>query len=198
LKVESPKQVGIYAGTFDPVHEGHLAFANQALTECKLDKLFFLVEPRPRKKQGVRALEHREAMVRLVIADNEKFGMIQLAQANFSVEDTLPKLQALFEGAQLHFLMGEDVFSHLSTWPHVDELLTSSSFIVGIRKNDEIKMKLTLAQLQQARGINFNVNFFMTEQQDISSSNIRLALKRGNEPQGLLSKTRDYIKSNGL
>src|SRR5688572_16122728 len=108
------KRVGIYAGTFDPVHVGHMAFAEQALEACNLDKIFFLVEPRPRRKQGVRALEHREAMVRLATAKNDKYGVIQLEQTNFSVEETLPKLQALFEGAELHFLMGEDVFAHLN------------------------------------------------------------------------------------
>jgi nicotinate-nucleotide adenylyltransferase len=124
------KRVGIYAGTFDPIHEGHLAFAKQALQTSTLDKIFFLVEPRPRRKQGVRALEHREAMVRLAVADNPCLGIIQLEHSNFTVEETLPKLQALFEGAELHFLMGEDVFAHLNAWPNVNELLASSSFII--------------------------------------------------------------------
>lgn len=192
------KRVGIYAGTFDPIHAGHIAFAKQALVDCRLDKLFFLVEPRPRRKQGVRALEHREAMVRLAIAENKHLGIIQLEQTNFSVEETLPKLRALFEGAELHFLMGEDVFAHLNAWPHVNDLLSSSSFIVGIRKNDELKMKHVLERLQKTRGVKFDVSFIETAQHAISSSNIRLALKRDTDPHGLLSETTDYIRQNGL
>ena len=191
-------KVGIYAGTFDPVHKGHIAFALQAQKECKLDKIFFLVEPRPRRKQGVRALEHREVMVRLALEPHKKFGSITLEHANFSVEQTLPKLQALFEGAELTFLMGEDVFAHLNRWPHVDELLRSSSFIVGVRKNDEQKMKHSLKQLEKTRGAKFNVTFLTSAAQTIASSKIRLALKRGHEPHGLLPETRDYINQHRL
>lgn len=192
------KRVGVYSGTFDPIHSGHIAFAEQALVETKLDKLFFLVEPRPRRKQGVRALEHREAMVKLAIAEFDSFGSIQLEQSSFTVEETLPKLKALFKGADLHFLMGEDVFSHLNNWPNVDELLVSSSFIVGIRKHDEAKMRLVLEQLQKTRGLKFKVNFIITENHNVSSTNIRLSYKRGTTPKGIIAETEDYIKENGL
>lgn len=192
------QKVGIYAGTFDPVHEGHLAFAHQAISECGLDKIFFLVEPRPRRKQGVRALEHREAMVRLAIAGQDQFGMIVLEQANFSVEETLPKLQALFEGAKLYMLMGEDVFAHLNGWPHVEDLLKASNFIVGIREGDEAKMDRYLHTVEKTRGIKFDASFLVTEQQEVSSSKIRLALKRRQNPTGLLPETAVYIKENRL
>ncbi len=192
------KRVGIYSGTFDPVHEGHIAFAKQALRLGKLDKLFFLIEPRPRRKQGVRALEHREAMVRLALHAHKELGIIQLEQANFSVEETLPKLRALFKGAQLYFLMGEDVFSHLSSWPDINDLLSSSSFIIGIRKQDETAMQRVLKDLQKTRGTNFDVSFIETDQQNVASSKIRLALKRGKQPMGLLPETVEYIRENGL
>ncbi|MCA9332160.1 adenylyltransferase/cytidyltransferase family protein, partial [Candidatus Saccharibacteria bacterium] len=51
------KKVGIYAGSFDPIHKGHIALAEQAIQQCGQDKVFFMVEPRPRRKQGVKALE---------------------------------------------------------------------------------------------------------------------------------------------
>ncbi len=195
---ERVSHVGIYAGTFDPIHAGHMAFAKHALAACNLDKIFFLVEPRPRRKQGVRALEHREAMVRLATAKNDKYGVIQLEQANFSVEETLPKLQALFEGAELHFLMGEDVFAHLNAWPNVNELLATSSFIVGIRKNDETKMQHMLSRLEKTRGIRFRTAFISTNQYDESSSKIRIALKHGQKPKGILKETVDYITQHKL
>jgi nicotinate-nucleotide adenylyltransferase len=194
----SNKRVGIYAGTFDPIHTGHLAFAEQALAGSNLDKLFFLVEPRPRNKQGVRALLHREEMVRLAIEDNAKLGIIQLEHSNFTVEETLPKLQALFEGAELHFLMGEDVFAHLNAWPNINELLASSSFIIGIRKNDEKKVQQILKRLEKTRGIKFKTDIIVTRHHEITSSNIRLALKGGQKPQGLISETAAYIKENSL
>lgn len=183
------KKVGIYSGTFDPIHEGHLAFARQALETCGLDKIFFLVEPRPRRKQGVRALEHREAMVRLATAKDSRFGMIVLGQASFSVEQTLPKLQVMFKGAKLHMLMGEDVLMHLNSWPNARELQNAVSFIIGTRAGDKV---------ENTRGIKFDTSFLVTEHQDISSSKIRLALKRGEAPKGLPAELLPYIKENGL
>ena len=175
-----------------------MAFAEKALKDRHLDKIFFLVEPRPRRKQGVRALEHREAMLRLAISDHEAFGMILLEQANFSVESTLPKLQALFEGAKIYMLLGEDVFAHMNSWPHVEQLLKTVSFIVGTRAGDETKMKQYLQTVEKTRGIQFDTVFLATGHQSVSSSKIRLSLKRNQQPKGLLPKTQDYIQQNGL
>lgn len=190
--------MGIYAGTFDPVHEGHIAFARQAITACGLDKVFFLVEPRPRRKQGVRALEHREAMVRLAIANEVRFGIIQLEQTHFSVEATLPKIQALFEGAEIHFLMGEDIIKHLNDWPHVEELLQNSSFIVGIRKGEAPKVRGVLAHIKKVRNLSFPFKLITTEQSTVSSSKIRLDYKKGKAPAGVSLEVADYIEKNGL
>ncbi|MBA3758236.1 nicotinate-nicotinamide nucleotide adenylyltransferase [Candidatus Saccharibacteria bacterium] len=192
------RRVGIYAGTFDPIHAGHLTFARHAIETCQLDKIFFLVEPRPRRKQGVRALQHREEMVRLAIKDQADYGMIVLEQANFSVEETLPKLKALFKGAELHMLLGEDVFQHLNSWPHVEELLNSTNFIVGLRSGDEEVMRQHLHSIEKARGIRFNTTFLVTEYLEISSSKIRLALKHNQKPTGHLSVLKNYIQENKL
>jgi nicotinate-nucleotide adenylyltransferase len=192
------KQVGVFAGTFDPIHEGHLAFAGQAIKQCGLDKVFFLVEPRPRRKQGVRALEHREAMVRLAIEGRDEFGIIMLEQANFSVEETLPKLRALFEGAEIHFLMGEDIVMHLNDWPHVEDLLDSSSFILGVREGDAKKVETVLESIKRARGISFPIKLITTDEYAVSSSKIRLAYKKGIQPLGISEKVAGYIEANKL
>ncbi len=192
------KKVGIFAGTFDPIHEGHLAFASQAIKQCGLDKVFFLVEPRPRRKQGVRALEHREAMVRLAIEGRNEFGIIMLEQANFNVEETLPKLKALFEGAEIHFLMGEDIVMHLNDWPHVEDLLGSSSLILGVREGDAKKVESVLESIKKARSISFPINLITTDEYAISSSKIRLAYKKGKQPIGVPDRTARYIETNKL
>jgi nicotinate-nucleotide adenylyltransferase len=192
------KKVGIYAGTFDPVHEGHLTFAREALELCGLDKVFFLVEPRPRRKQGVRAAEHRVAMVQLAIAEQRQFGSIVLEQSNFSVVETLPKLQALFQGAELYMLMGDDVLRHLSDWPHVDVLLQAVRFIVGVREGDETKVTARLQTLQQVRGLGIKYRMFVPSRYAYSSSKIRLRLKHGQEPLGVPADVLTYIKRNGL
>lgn len=192
------KKVGIFAGSFDPIHQGHIAFARQALEECSLDKVFFLVEPRPRRKQGVRALEHRTKIVQLALKREPHMGSIMLEQTRFTVTETLPILKARFIGAELHLLFGDDVLKHLVDWPHVEDLLSGVSFIIGVRSNSITKINATIHALEKARGIKMNYSVFKSTAPDLSSSQIRLSLKRGQEPLGLTSTVLKYIQSKGL
>src|SRR5687768_15392849 len=102
LSSHALKKVGIYAGTFDPVHEGHLAFAREAAAQYGLDKVFFLVEPNPRRKQGVKALEHRNEMVQLAIRSEKLFASILLEQHRFTVTETMPVLRSRFKNSELY------------------------------------------------------------------------------------------------
>lgn len=192
------KRVGILAGTFDPIHKGHLAAASQAIAECQLDKIFFLVEPHPRRKQGVRALEHRECMVQLAIAGHPKFGSIMLEHARFSVDETLPVLKRLYKGAELYLLFGDDVLRHLAEWPHVEELIKDVCFVIAVRAGKIDKAQKQLDDLSKARGLKLNYALFQSDAPDFSSSRIRLAYKRGKPVGGVTKEVREYIKSNGL
>jgi nicotinate-nucleotide adenylyltransferase len=192
------KKIGIYAGTFDPVHVGHLAFAREALEHCGLDKVYFMVEPRPRRKQAVKALEHRAEMVRLSIADEPKFSSIVLNQQRFTADKTLPVLMELFKGAQIHMLMGDDVLAHLAGWPHVEDLIKNVRFVVGLRKFDKKEIERRLKILQRTRGFAVNYELFEASKPEYSSSAIRLAIKKSRQPEGLLPQVTNYIQSNNL
>lgn len=192
------KRVGIFAGSFDPIHEGHIAFAKQATSECKLDKVFFLVEPRPRRKQGVKALEHRAKMVQLAVRKEPRMGSIMLEQTRFTTTETLPILKARFKGADLFLLFGDDVLKHLADWPHVDELLGGVSFIIGVRKSPITKIRTTIRTIEKTRGIKINYTVFKSTTPDVSSTQIRLSLKCGNQPTGLPGSVEAYIKTHHL
>jgi nicotinate (nicotinamide) nucleotide adenylyltransferase len=191
------KRVGIFAGAFDPVHEGHLKFAQEALTKGRLDKVFFLVEPRPRRKQGVKSFEHRINMVKLAIENELRFGLIVLEQARFSVLETLPLLISRFKGSQINLLLGEDVAAHLVDWPHIDELINSVHFVIGIR-NNKTDLNNHIKTIEKTRGLSFNYTTFKTRLSKINSSEIRLALRQGQNPGGLDPKVATYIKKHGL
>lgn len=191
------KKIGIFAGTFDPVHDGHLAFAEAALQQG-LEKVMFLVEPRPRRKQGVRALEHRIAMVQLAIADEPRLGTIVLEQARFTVHETLPVLQARFKGYQLVLLFGDDVINHIADWPHVDALIFATELLIASRVSDEKKLQETFKTLEQTRNLTFRRSIVHPNQQQVASSRIRLSLKRREQASGVPQQVLDYIKSHRL
>ena len=192
------RKVGIFSGTFDPIHKGHIGFAKQAMEYYGLDKVFFMVEPRPRRKQGVRAFEHRQQMVQLAISGESRLGSIILEQDRFSAQHTLPVLKERFKGAELYMLMGDDMLHHLGSWPHVDELLKGVGFLVGLRKDSHKDAEGYIRAIQQARHIKLDYKIFEAEFSEYASSKIRLAYKRGKTPVGLDRRVRAYIEKNGL
>ncbi len=191
------KRIGIFAGTFDPIHDGHIAFAYAALGQG-LEKVMFLPEPRPRRKQGVRALEHRIAMVQLAVADEPRFGTIVLEQARFTPHETLPLLQARFAGYKLVLLFGDDVIAHIAHWQHVESLLGASELIIASRHQNTAALEATLKTLQKTRGFKFDYQIVHTEKEEITSSKARLDIKRDKTVIGLNPRVLEYIKNQRL
>jgi nicotinate-nucleotide adenylyltransferase len=192
------KRVGIFSGTFDPVHKGHIRFALAAREACKLDKVFFLVEPRPRRKQGVKAFEHRVAMVQLAIKKHPDFSSIVLEQARFTPHETLPVLEARFKGAELFMLMGEDMLDHLADWPHVDSLIHAVTFVVGARHRSEREVRRIIQALQKTRGLSLKAEVFHAADSEVASSKIRTALRKGQTSSQIEPAVQRYIQKHQL
>ena len=131
------KRIGIYAGSFDPVHVGHITFALQALEQAHLDELYFLPERRPRYKTGVEHFAHRVAMLKRAAEPYRKFDVLESVEINFIVKRTLPMLQHKFKGAQLVFLFGSDVVSSLPDWPLAEQLLKVSELVIAAREGSD-------------------------------------------------------------
>lgn len=195
---KNSRSIGILSGTFDPVHFGHIEFAEQAQKECKLDKIFFLVEPRPRRKQGVKAFEHRVRMVQLAIKRHPNIGDIILEQARFTVNETLPILKNRFKNSQLFLLMGDDVLAHLISWPHLDRLMSSVHFIIGTREQTRRELGKTLATIENSRGTRFTYTIINTRHRRVSSRQVRAALRKGQMPPEIPPAVADYIDKEGL
>lgn len=153
--------IGIFAGTFDPVHNGHIAFANAAIEKCGLSKVIFLPERQPRYKTAVTAFKHRLAMLETVVATQPLFEVLPLPDRYFTVSATWLKLQKRYSGNELALLIGADTAAHISLWPDSKLLYASATFIVGARKN---------VQMLQ---LSARTCFVATEYDYVSSSDIR-------------------------
>jgi nicotinate-nucleotide adenylyltransferase len=195
------KKIGIFSGTFDPVHNGHLAFAEAAIS-TGLDKVYFLVEPTPRRKQGVRALEHRREMVRLAIKDNPRLGSIIFEKSRLTPKDSLPELQNRFTGAEIHLLFGDDVIAHmiehLAEWPHVEEIAKSAKLIIAARNHRQKDLAYDLDRLHKNHGLPFDYKFIEPNTEHISSSSIRLQFKKNLHPSDMPAAAAYYAHKFGL
>jgi nicotinate-nucleotide adenylyltransferase len=130
-------KIGIFSGTFDPVHNGHISFCLAAMETAGLDRVVLLPEPEPRRKAAPAPLAHRRAMLELAVAAEPRLGVLELPSRQFTVEETLPQLQGRFPHDELHLLMGSDVARGLASgWPGIEILLHHVGLVIGLRAHD--------------------------------------------------------------
>jgi nicotinate-nucleotide adenylyltransferase len=134
-------RIGIYGGTFNPVHHGHLILARQALQEFKLDRLVFVpAAESPFKIQNHSApAGDRLAMLRLAIAGEDGFSVdpleIERGGISYSI-DTVKMFRNRDPGAELFFLVGEDNADRLTEWHRFEELKKLVYFVVLSRSEE--------------------------------------------------------------
>lgn len=194
--MKKPLRIGIYAGTFDPVHVGHISFALQAMKIAKLDKLYFLPERRPRAKQGVEHFGHRVAMLKRACRPHAAFGVLELDELSFSVDRSLPQLKKRFRNNQLIFLVGSDVAEQLPSWSHAEKLLANSELVVGVRGgHDHKKLSQQIATWPMQPKASYLVESYAAE---VSSGAVREALRERRYVRGLLSSVASYSNRHWL
>jgi nicotinate-nucleotide adenylyltransferase len=189
-------RIGIYAGVFDPVHAGHLAFALQAADEAALDKVYFLPERRPSHKYGVEHFGHRVAMLNRATKPHPKFDVLELPDVSFTVRRTLPELQRRFLDDELVFLFGSDAIKGLPFWPAVDRLLENSELVIGLRRQDDIEsVRQEIAAWSHWPQA---VTIIQSHAPDVSSGSVRAALYERRSATGLLTSVREYSNRHWL
>lgn len=189
-------RIGVYAGTFDPVHAGHISFALQAIEAAQLDTVYFLPERRPRAKQQVEHFGHRVAMLHRALKPHPQFDILELVDVNFSVERTLPALQQQFADDELVFLFGSDVVIGLAEWPNIAQLLACSELVVGLRNQDD---RETIHRLVEAWPTQPTaVTIFPSFAPEVSSGKVREALRQRQSADGLLSSVERYSDHHWL
>lgn len=168
------RKIGIFPGTFDPIHEGHIAFAEAAAINENLDAVYFLPEKKPRNKTHVTDQSARIELIDACINGRDNMYTLQLSEDCFSVKVTLPSLLKYFHNAELFLLVGSDVFMNLHAWDAVETLLGSISVIVGFRnKFSSEDFRKIEEQLPITSKKPSSISKIETEYKNMSSSQIR-------------------------
>lgn len=152
----SSAPIGIFGGTFDPVHYGHLRLAEEMLELANLRQIRFIPTGTPPHRDAPQvSAQHRSAMVQLAIADQPAFMLddceVRRTTPCYTV-DTLRELRADLGAAQpLCLLMGGDAFLQLHTWHEWEQLFGLAHIVVGYRPGFTIDERIhsATAELQQ-------------------------------------------------
>jgi nicotinate-nucleotide adenylyltransferase len=139
----SLQNIGVYGGTFDPVHHAHLILAREAAEQFELATVIFIpAAASPDKAAPVASPEARLGMLRAAVANEPLFGIdeceLQRPAPSYTI-DTIEALHERLSGAQLFLLLGDDHLAGLPRWRRFEELRKMVTFIILPRAKIEVK-----------------------------------------------------------
>jgi nicotinate-nucleotide adenylyltransferase len=177
-----PSIIGLFGGTFDPPHIGHLILSAEAVSQLGLDRLLWILTPDPPHKQGqlITPLEHRQAMVKLAIRDEPHFEFssmeIERPGPQYAV-DTVKMVADLNPGAGLVYVMGGDSLRELPTWNRPADLVGMLDHVGVFRRPGE---PIDLPALEKSiPGLTVKVQYLDAPLLDIAAHEIRLRVSEG-------------------
>jgi nicotinate-nucleotide adenylyltransferase len=211
-------KLGIFGGTFDPIHWGHLRSAEEVSETFGLHRVYFIPASIPPHKRGQTRTPARDRlnMVRLAVAQNPRFAVsiIELARpgVSYSIDTIRSFAKNLQKGDSLHFIIGLDAFREIATWKDFREIFSLCNFVVtsrpGSKENDPLKgtgvaVKKLFCYDFKKRNYRHEsgtrVNFIELTDIAISASEIRELVKQGKSIRYLVpSSVERYIKRHRL
>lgn len=210
---------GLFGGTFDPIHIGHLRCAEEMIEVFDLNRIIFVPASRPPHKLNgaITPFYHREQMIRLAIGGNPSFSFSDVENRRSGISYSVETVEYILdkyrlENLELYLILGQDAFHAIRTWKDWEKLIFLCHFAVMTRPgyvNEGLDAILTeafasrFAYDDEARGfrgptgrvISFNEVTFL----DIASSSIRKRAKEGKSINYLVpDEVRRYIVKNML
>ncbi|MDY3982754.1 MAG: nicotinate-nucleotide adenylyltransferase [Veillonellaceae bacterium] len=196
------KRIGVFGGTFNPIHIGHLMIAEIATQTFGLDyTLFIPAHVPPHKACDIAPAEARYEMTRLAIADNDKFKIsdIELRRDGPSYTvDTIHSLKKLYEaGTAFYFICGTDSIRDLPTWKYNKELLQEVYFIGATRPDGSAVIDDTIAYFGDLG--RQKIYRLVVPELEVSGTDLRQRIRQGKTVRYIVPDlVIQYIEAHGL
>lgn len=188
-------KIGIFGGTFNPIHMGHLIVADRVQTILSLDKVYFVPSfISPHKGRGEEILAaHRLNMVRLALRTSKNFicSDLEIKQKDTSYTyRTIESFHKKFPSSQLFLLIGADNFTEFSTWKYPDRICDKATLVVMSRPDHQLANEAPFAS---------TARFVDVPDIEISSRDIRKRIRHGKSIRYLVPETiHRYILDHGI
>lgn len=196
------KKYGIFGGSFNPIHYGHLMICEYIKEEMGLDKVIFIPTGNPPHKDLELSAEDRYEMVKLAISPNPDFEISDIettrVKKSYTV-DTIRELKKIYKEEKLYFLIGLDSLFQLKTWMKIGDLSQEIEFVVALRPGylDREEINKEIDFLRENFGT--KINLIKTPLYEISSTDLRDRIREGKSLRYLIpKKVLDYIEESGF
>ena len=219
------RRIGLFGGTFDPIHRGHIEVAVAVRRRFGLDEICLVLAAQPPHKRGaaITAPADRLAMVRLAAAEQPGFTVsdleLQRQGPSYTIDTVAQVKGSCPPGTRVYFLLGSDAFLEFNTWKAYNALLREVPLIVLARGGaiSDVPADMIAAmkrfidrhfpsgyrwEAETARFVHPDgqpIYFFDGPRLDISATGIRRCISRGDPARSLLpAAVADYIETKGL
>ena len=200
----STERVGVFGGSFDPVHLGHLTIAQDAVEQLELNRLIFVPAAVPPHKQGHTLAEgrHRLTMLQMATEGNLSFEVsdMELQRGGVSYTfDTMTHIQADHSSAELFFIVGLDSLVELHLWRNIEQLLELCTLVPFARGGEDPERVAEQIQLSKPWKEKLLERMIRIHEIEISASDIRMRLAEGLSIRYLVPpEVEMYIAEHGL
>lgn len=196
-------KIGIFGGSFNPPHIGHIAAARQARQLLGLDKVLLIptrIAPHKDLSEDSCSAEHRLAMVQLAAAGEEGLEVSDLELRRKGVSytyETLLELKKQYPDSKFTLLLGSDVFASLDRWKETNSILQNADVAVLCR-GEKGEQEAVAAQKEKIESLGGSVVILQNEAVSISSTDVRRLLAFRAATTVLPAGVESYIRKNGL
>lgn len=194
-------KIGVFGGSFNPIHRGHLAMATYAVCAFALERMLLLPTGNPpHKHEGLADKLDRMEMVRLAAREDPRFEACDLEITREGViytVDTLRALKRSLPEAELYYLIGADTLLDLHTWRRIEEVLSLCRFIVCGRPG--YRQKEVISCMESMRQSGAGMYWLDMPAVDISATMVRAMAAEKRPLEGVVTApVAAYIQSRGL
>lgn len=201
---EMGESLGLFGGSFNPIHFGHLIVARAIRERLGLDRVLFLPSNRPPHKADkvLAAAAHRAQMVKLAIKDEPGFVFDEFDLTRSGpcyTIDTVTHFKGLFPNAEICWFIGADSLADLTTWHRAPELVTLCRIVTASRSNSSIDWSLLERTFGTTGVAKLGSGVVDTPFIDISATDIRQRVAAGLSIRFLVPEpVREYISKQGI
>ncbi len=186
---KSASKIGILGGTFDPIHNGHIALARAALEQLKLDRVYMVLSPHSPFKtdKDLTPVAQRLEMLTLAIQGMEKIFIgdweLNRRGPSYTVK-TLSDYKKANPGHDLYLILGSDALENFHKWKSPEKIMKFASLVIGRRPGMPLKVSNLEGRMFFLRG----------EFPEVSSTAIRYGVAKGRRPEGVAAAVAKVIK----